>query len=99
MKANLEQGYYNAGKVFQVTGQLQDPTPPDMRSESDKFALVEQNRQYFRTKLLGVTSGANSDVIVNDVPFKNIPRILQGWPTIKNTARKIISLESLLSIS
>jgi hypothetical protein len=79
MQANLEQQYYNANKVLQVTGMLQDPTPPDMRSESDRFAIGEQTRQQFRTQLMTITNGTNADLIVNDFSVSNIPRILQGW--------------------
>ena len=88
MKAILEQQYYNSLKVFEVTVQLQDPTPPDLRSEADKFSQIEQNRQFFRTKLMTVTNQANSDKIVDDLPLKDIVRVLQGWPIVEKYCKE-----------
>jgi hypothetical protein len=88
MQANLEQQYYNANKILQVTGMLQDPTPPDMRSESDRFAIGEQTRQQFRTQLMTITNGTNADLIVNDFSVSDIPRILQGWPIISKYCKE-----------
>lgn len=82
-QAALEQQLYNARKVFQVTGQLIDPTPPDMRSAADKFADVEMNRINFKKLLMTITDGANADIIVNSVPVNKYATLIQGWPQIE----------------
>ena len=88
-QAALEQQLYNARKVFQVTGQLIDPTPPDMRSAADKFADVEMNRINFKKLLMTITDGANADIIVNSVPVNKYATLIQGWPQIE----KIVKLK------